>query len=92
MKERYNMNNDKNTTGKIQKVTSQGQITLPIAWRRKFNTDQVILRTKGNVLEIEAFDLLVRNEDDEYTVFDAIRDNKGKGVKAQDFLEILKKK
>ncbi|MBT7338928.1 MAG: AbrB/MazE/SpoVT family DNA-binding domain-containing protein, partial [Candidatus Jacksonbacteria bacterium] len=54
------MKNNKNTIGKIQKVTSQGQITLPIAWRRKFNTDQVILRTKGNVLEIEAFDLLVR--------------------------------
>lgn len=81
----------KNINGKVQKVTSQGQITLPIAWRRKFDTDQVILREKGNIIEIEAFDLSARGESDEYTVFDAIRDNKGKGVRAQDLLEILKK-
>jgi bifunctional DNA-binding transcriptional regulator/antitoxin component of YhaV-PrlF toxin-antitoxin module len=81
----------KNIEGKVQKVTSQGQITLPIAWRRKFDSDQIILRVKGDVLEIEAFDLSARNKSDEYTVFDAIRDNKGKGIKAQDLLKTLPK-
>ncbi len=81
----------KNNDGKIQKVTSQGQITLPIAWRRKFKTDQIILREKGNILEVEAFNLSTHNESDEYTVFDAIRDNKGKAIKAQDLLKILEK-
>ena len=81
----------KNAHEKIQKITSQGQITLPIAWRRKFNTDQVILRSKGNLIEIEAFDLSKRGENNEYTVFDAIRDNKGIGIKAQDILKILPK-
>ena len=81
----------KNTNEKVQKVTSQGQVTLPIEWRRKFNTDQVILRHKGDKIEIEAFDLSKRGESSEYTVFDAIRDNKGKGIKAQDLLSILSK-
>ncbi|MDO8555414.1 MAG: hypothetical protein Q7R75_02515 [bacterium] len=29
---------------------------------------------------------------DEYTVFDAIRDNKGKGLKVLDLIKILKKR
>jgi hypothetical protein len=31
------------------------------------------------------------NTDKEYTVFDAIRDNGGKGIKAKDFLKALEK-
>jgi len=30
-------------------------------------------------------------EDQEYTVFDAIRDNKGKGIKAKDLVKVLKR-
>lgn len=81
------MNNT--TIEKVQKVTSQGQITLPVRWRRKFGSNQVILRSKGNILEVSPLNLSIC--DDEYTVFDAIRDNKGKGVKSQDLLKILKK-
>jgi bifunctional DNA-binding transcriptional regulator/antitoxin component of YhaV-PrlF toxin-antitoxin module len=81
----------KKITEKVQKITSQGQITLPIAWRRKFKTDQVVLRSKGDMLEVEAFDLSNRGENTDYTVFDAIRDNRGKGMKAQDLLNILPK-
>lgn len=76
---------------KIQKITSQGQITLPITWRKKFQVNQIILREKGNKLEIEALDLSKFQKDSEYTVFDAIRDNKGSGIKAQDLLKILPK-
>ena len=32
-----------------------------------------------------------QKKETEYTVFDAIRDNKGKGLKASDLLNILKK-
>lgn len=76
---------------KIQRITSQGQITLPITWRKKFQVNQIILREKGNKLEIEALDLSKFQKDSEYTVFDAIRDNKGSGIKAQDLLKILPK-
>ncbi len=75
---------------KVQKITSKGQITLPVLWRNKFKADQIILRSKGNIIEISPvkLDLL---ESREYTVFDAIRDNKGKGIKATDLLKLLKK-
>lgn len=85
------MENRRNIIGKVQKVTSQGQITLPIVWRRKFDTNQIILREKGNIIEVEALNLSEHIENDGYTVFDAIRDNKGKGIKAQDLLETLPK-
>jgi len=76
------------TAQKIQKVTSKGQITLPIAWRKDFNTNQVVVSTKGNKIEITPARLVTEKE---YTVFDAIRDNKGKGIKAKDLINILKK-
>lgn len=79
-----------NVMEKVQKVTSKGQITLPVFWRSKFKTDQIFLRAKGDLIEISP----VRLESlkaKEYTVFDAIRDNKGKGIKAEDLLMILKK-
>ncbi|MDD2935105.1 MAG: AbrB/MazE/SpoVT family DNA-binding domain-containing protein [Candidatus Pacebacteria bacterium] len=74
---------------KIQKITSRGQITLPISWRNKFKPDQIILSSKNDVIEIRPFS--ISDEVSEYTVFDAIRDNKGKGLKAQDLLKILNK-
>lgn len=78
------------TAEKIQKITSKGQITLPILWRNKFKTNQILLKTKGDAIEITParIEFLRRAE---YTVFDAIRDNKGKGLKAADLLKLLKK-
>lgn len=73
---------------KIQRVTSKGQITLPSVWRKEFGTDQVVVTTKGGKVEVSP---LRRSREDEYTVFDAIRDNKGKGIRAEDFIKILKK-
>lgn len=78
------------TKEKIQKVTSRGQITLPVDWRRKTNTDIITLRTKGNLIEISPLQS-EHGKNSEYTVFDAIRDNKGKGIKAVDLLKILNK-
>ena len=42
----------------------------------------------GNKVEISPVRLA---RDGEYTVFDAIRDNKGKGIKAKDLAKILRK-
>ncbi len=86
----------KNTTKiikRVQKVTSKGQITLPVSWRKKFKTNQIVLASKGDSLEISPFYLEREKEcrPQEYTVFDAIRDNKGKGLKAASLLSILKK-
>ncbi len=76
------------TVKKIQRVTSKGQITLPIFWRRMTGANMITLVTKGNRIEIAPTRL---HEDGEYTVFDAIRDNKGKGIKATDLIKILER-
>jgi len=73
---------------KIQRVTSKGQITLPSVWRKEFGADQVVVTAKGGKIEIAP---VRRVKESEYTVFDAIRDNKGKGIKAKDFIKILDK-
>jgi len=72
----------------IVKATTKGQITLPVAWRRLFNTDRYIVTEKNNRLEIKPLEL---DRVEEYTVFDALRDNKGKGIDAEDLLKILEK-
>ncbi len=77
----------------ILKTTSKGQVTIPAKWRKKFNTNQFLATIKENKLEIEP--LIIKQEKKqevkEFTVFDAIRDNKGKGIKAKDLVNILKK-
>ena len=79
-----------NTKIKIQKITSRGQITLPVSWRKKFKTSAIVLETKNDSIKISPL-LLTNKEKSEYTVFDAIRDNKGKGLKTTDLIKILKK-
>jgi len=79
----------KSTTEKLQKITSKGQITLPIAWRRLAKTNTILVTQDGEKLSISPARL--EKEDAEYTVFDALRDNNGKGVKAKDLAKILKK-
>ena len=75
----------------IAKTTTKGQITLPAKWRKNFATNQFVLREKGNVLEITPLDLEKLESDSEYTVFDAIRDNDGKGIKAKDLTALIKR-
>jgi len=75
----------------IVKATTKGQITIPIAWRKRFDTDRFVIAVKDSHLEITPLDLDKVRHVNEYTVFDAIRDNGGKGVKAKDFLKKLKK-
>ncbi|MCP6718514.1 MAG: AbrB/MazE/SpoVT family DNA-binding domain-containing protein [Patescibacteria group bacterium] len=75
----------------ITKITSKGQITLPAKWRRNFSTNQYIIEEKKDRLEIKPLILKELYKKNEYTVFDAIRDNKGKGIKAKDLIKVLKK-
>lgn len=79
------------TIERIQKITSKGQITLPIAWRRKMHTSTIIVREKGGVLEVAPARLMEEDSDGYTTVFDAIRDNGGKGIKASDLSKLLRK-
>ena len=76
------------TIQKIQRVTSKGQITLPVSWRKMTGASMITLVTKGNRIEIAPTRL---HDGDDYTVFDAIRDHKGKGIKAADLIKILGK-
>ncbi|HBH46198.1 MAG: hypothetical protein A2445_00665 [Candidatus Jacksonbacteria bacterium RIFOXYC2_FULL_44_29] len=41
----------------IQKATSRGQITLPAAWRKKFNTDTYLLKWNDDTLQIFPIDV-----------------------------------
>jgi bifunctional DNA-binding transcriptional regulator/antitoxin component of YhaV-PrlF toxin-antitoxin module len=74
----------------ILKTTSKGQITIPVAWRNKFNTNQFVATISDNKLELEPLLLDDYSQAKDYTVFDAIRDNQGKGIKAGDLVKILK--
>ena len=42
-------------------------------------------------LEIEPLNIRTKSKLEEFTVFDAIRDNKGKGIKAKDFFKAINK-
>lgn len=75
----------------ITKATIKGQITLPASWRRNFATDQFLVKERGDILEVRPLFLKDLENAKEYTVFDAIRDNKGKGLKANDLIRLLKK-
>ena len=72
----------------ILKATTRGQVTLPAKWRKSFSTNNFIAKENGDILEIKPIN--IDKMENEYTVFDAIRDNKGKGIKASDLVKILK--
>ena len=74
----------------IAKATTKGQITLPAKWRKNFSTNQYLLIERKNSLEIKPVELEKLTSKTEYTVFDAIRDNNGKGLAADDLVKILK--
>ena len=76
------------TIEKIQKITSKGQITLPVAWRRHTGADTITVTTIGNQIRIAPARL---QKVSETTVFDAGRDNKGKGIKIDRLIKILEK-
>lgn len=74
----------------ITKATSRGQITLPKVWRDKFKTNQYIIKAGDFKVEVMPID----EEELEWigaeTIFNADRDNNGKGIDAREFLKILR--
>jgi bifunctional DNA-binding transcriptional regulator/antitoxin component of YhaV-PrlF toxin-antitoxin module len=78
-----------NTVEKIQKITSKGQITLPVAWRRATGAHTITVTTRGNRIEIAPARL--QKKVSERTIFDAIRDNNGKGIKIDKLIAMLEK-
>ncbi len=79
----------KTSPARLQKITSKGQITLPVAWRTRMGTNAILVAEEGDSLRISP--ARFEQDEKEYTVFDAIRDNNGKGVPADDIVRILKK-
>ncbi len=76
-------------TSKLLKSTVRGQITLPSAWRAKFQTDKYLVEMHQDRLVIIPFHL--EGDSDEEILFDADRDNDGKGVSPEELIKALKK-
>jgi len=74
-------------TKTIRKMNVKGQVTLPAMWRERIKTDTVILEDKGSQLTISPAEVITGEE----VLFDAVRDNDGKGVPIEDLTKALKK-
>ena len=73
----------------IVKATSKGQITLPAKWRKELGTNHFILEIKSGKIVITPLDVEKAKGEKWETVFDALRDNNGKGVAASKILKAL---
>lgn len=74
----------------IVKTTSKGQVTLPMSWRRKFHTNRYTIKELNNTLVISPLEVDSLEEENWTTVFDAKRDNEGKGIPVNDLIKALK--
>jgi bifunctional DNA-binding transcriptional regulator/antitoxin component of YhaV-PrlF toxin-antitoxin module len=75
---------------KIVKTTSKGQITLPQKWRNQFETENYILEMHNEKIIVTPI-VIKPSANDEVVVFDADRDNDGKGVSVDEMINLLKK-
>jgi len=79
---------------RIQRITSKGQITLPIAWRRKVKTDMIMVREMEGGIHIspaQSFKMAPGDRDDDIIIFNADRDNNGIWMPAEEMIARLKK-
>ncbi|OGJ61900.1 hypothetical protein A3C37_03715 [Candidatus Peribacteria bacterium RIFCSPHIGHO2_02_FULL_53_20] len=76
-------------TSKIVKSTPRGQITLPKQWRSHFSTNNFIVEMHQDRLVIHPFDLAQATAEE--IIFDADRDNHGKGIPAREMIRLIKK-
>lgn len=74
-------------TSIVRKMNTKGQVTLPSSWRTKIGTDTVVVEDLGSSLVIRPAEVITGEE----VLFDAVRDNNGKGILAEDFIKALKK-
>lgn len=75
-------------TTKISKCTQKGQITLPKEWRDQFKTDDFMIEYNEKKLIIKPIHLANLQEE---ILFDAERDNDGRGVSIDHMIKLLKK-
>ena len=75
----------------VVKATSKGQVTLPSAWRKNFDTNRFLIREHDHSLTITPLDVDALEDDNWETIFDAKRDNGGKGIAIDAFMKVLKK-
>ncbi len=75
---------------KVVKSTSKGQITLPKTWRSQFKTDYFLMEPNMECIVIRPLNIDLKKEKEE-VIFDADRDNKGKGVSVDQMIQMLKK-
>ena len=82
---------------KVVTSTTKGQITLPKAWRSKFNTSQFVISEHDQGLLVEPLELdtvdsllELKNEDNYDVVFSADRDNDGMGIEVKELIKMLK--
>lgn len=73
----------------IEKTTTKGQITLPKFWRDLFKTQHFLILPQENQLVIRP--LVINDDNGHAIVFNAKRDNKGKGISAKKLSKTLKK-
>lgn len=72
------------------KATSKGQITLPAKWRKNFDTDHYLVKQNKGELLIKPLEIDEVSGEWE-VIFNAERDNDGKGIPAKELAHILKK-
>lgn len=72
----------------VQKTTSKGQITLPKIWRGQFKTNHFVLESVNDTMVIRP--IFLDNPDNYGVIFNADRDNNGKGISANKLLKIIK--
>lgn len=73
---------------KFTKCTKKGQITLPKEWRDQQETDSFVIEFNNKQLMVKPISLTRLKEE---IIFDADRDNKGKGIPVETMIASLKK-
>lgn len=72
---------------KVTKTTSKGQITLPSEWRKQFETNNFLMEIKANQIVVKP--VLIEEISSEELIFDADRDNNGKGIPVDEIISLL---
>lgn len=75
-------------TAKVAKCTTKGQITLPMEWRKKFETENFLIEMHKEKIIVKPIKL--QELTSEEVIFDADRDNDGKGVTPDQMIKMLK--
>lgn len=74
-------------TSKIIKATTKGQVTLPKQWRRQFNTEDFLMLISEDKIILKPVNL--NKIEQESVIFDADRDNEGKGISPDEMIKML---